>query len=138
MRGSAKGLEPEELRAWKERQRANDIDLEYRGLPQPERRATVGSLYAEQTGQCVYCGRKVSLARLREYHIEHFRPRSRYPELELDYSNLFLSCGPDSEPETRQTCGNHNDWFEEDGHVPPAPGILRGTIQIPLIGRDCR
>ena len=135
MRGSAKGLEPAELRAWKGIQRDNGIEPGYRSLPRPERRAAVNSLYAEQTGQCVYCGRKVSLDRLREYHIEHFRPRSRYPELELDYSNLFLSCGPASEDGTRETCGNRkDDWFEEDCHVPPAPESCAERFRFRLSG----
>ena len=124
MRGSAKGREPEELTAWKEtwRQRAGGIDPEYRSLPQLEKRATVNGLFAEQTGQCVYCGRRISLDRLREFHIEHFRPRSKYPELELDYPNLFLSCGPEHEHGSRPTCGNHKaDWFEENCHITPAP-----------------
>ena len=113
MRGSAKGREPEELIAWKATQRAGGIDLESQGLPQPEKRATVNGLFAEQTGQCVYCGRRISLDRLREFHIEHFRPRSKYSELELDYANLFLSCGPEHKHGPRPTCGNHKaDWFE--------------------------
>ena len=122
MRGSAKGRSPEELAAWKATQRAGDIDPEYRNLPQLEKRATVNGLFAEQTGQCVYCGRRVSLDRHGQFHIEHFRPRSRYPALQLDYANLFLSCGPEHEHGPRPTCGNHKaDWFEEDCHVPPAP-----------------
>ena len=122
MRGSAKGREPEELLAWKETQRAGGIDPEYRNRPQPEKRATMDNLAAEQTGQCVYCGRQVSLDRQRQFHIEHFRPRSRYPELELDYANLFLSCGPEREQGPRHTCGNYKaDWFEEASHIPPAP-----------------
>ena len=122
MRGSAKGREPEELLAWKETQRAGGIEPEYRSPPQFERRAMVNGLFAEQTGQCVYCGRRISLDRLREFHIEHFRPRSKYPELELDYANLFLSCGPEHEHGPRLTCGNHKaDWFEEDCHITPAP-----------------
>ena len=113
MRGSAKGREPEELIAWKATQRAGGIDLESQGLPQPEKRATVNGLFAEQTGQCVYCGRRISLDRLREFHIEHFRPRSKYSELELDYANLFLSCGPEHKHGPRPTCGNHKAaWFE--------------------------
>ena len=63
MRGSAKGREPEELLGWKEAQRVGGIDLEYRNLPPPEKRATVKVLFAEQTGQCVYCGRRISLYR---------------------------------------------------------------------------
>ena len=122
VRGSAKGREPEELRAWKEVQRENDVEPEYRSLPRPVRDAMEGSLYAEQTGQCVYCGRGISRGAHRDCHVEHFRPRSRYPALELDHANLFLSCGPEGEHGTRQTCGNHKgDWFEEGCHVPPAP-----------------
>lgn len=122
MRGSAKGREPARLRAWKEVQRDNGIDPEYRALPRAERAVTVDSLHAEQTGQCVCCGRGISLGRHDEHHGEHFRPRARYPALQLDYDNLFLSCGPASEYGPRDTCGNHKaGWFAEDCHIPPAP-----------------
>ena len=60
MRGPAKGCEPEELRVWKDLQLENGIELEYRALPRFERDSMVSSLYAEQTGQCVYCGRGIS------------------------------------------------------------------------------
>ena len=122
MRGSAKGGEPDDLCAWKKVQRAHSIEPEYRNLPRPERQVMVNALFAEQTGQCVYCGRRIALARQRYYHIEHFRPRSKYPKLDLEHTNLFLSCGPDSRSGVRQSCGNHKeDWFEEDCHIPPAP-----------------
>ena len=122
MRGSAKGQQPAELRIWKETQLANDIEPAYHDLQQPERGATERSLFAEQTGQCVYCGRKIALERNQYCHIEHFRPQKEYPALQLDYSNLFLSCGPRSEHGTRNTCGAHKDnWFDEDCHIPPAP-----------------
>ena len=62
------------------------------------------------------------MTRHRHYHIEHFRPRSECDRLQLDYANLFLSCGPDSEDGSRQTCGNRkDDWFEEACHISPAP-----------------
>ena len=77
MRGSAKGDEPPELRDWKAEQRRNGIEPEYRNLQQPERGATEKSLFAEQTGQCVYCGRGISLDRKQQYHIEHFTGRGR-------------------------------------------------------------
>ena len=122
MRGSAKGDEPPELRDWKATQCRNGIEPEYCNLQQSERGVTEKSLFAEQTGQCVYCGRGVLLNRKQHYHIEHFRPRSKYPELQLDHRNLFLSCGPDSDRGTQNTCGHHKgDWFEEDCHIPPAP-----------------
>lgn len=121
MRGSDKGPEPAELRDWKADQRAAGIEPEYGDLQQPQRGATVSSLFAEQTGQCVYCGRGISLA-LQQHHVEHFRPRRKYPWLQLDYANLFLSCGPDGEEGSRQTCGRRKGhWFEEGSHIAPAP-----------------
>ena len=104
MRGSAKGRDPEELRAWKELQLENGIEPEYRALQRPVRDAMPGSLYAEQTGQCVYCGRGISLDRLKSYQIEHFRPQSKYRYLQLEYANLFLSCRPEGDDGTGQTC----------------------------------
>ena len=122
MRGSAKGREPKELRAWKKLQLASGIKLEYQALPGNERDAMRRSLYAEQTGQCVYCGRGISLGRRESFHIEHFRPRWNYPTLQLDYANLFMSCGPDGEPGVGETCGRHKgDWFDENYHIPPVP-----------------
>ena len=79
------------------------------------------SMYAEQTGRCVYCGRGISLNQHGSFHVEHFRPR-RYRDLQLEYTNLFLSCGPESEEGVGKTCGDHKDnWFEEECHIPPAP-----------------
>ena len=123
MRGSNKGPEPAELRGWKAVQRAAGLEPVYDDLQHPEKGAVSKALFAEQTGQCVYCGRGVSLP-LRHCHIEHFRPRSKpeYAGLQLDHANLFLSCGPEGERAPRQTCGNRkDDWFDEDCHIPPAP-----------------
>ena len=136
MRGSAKGAEPPELCSWKLEQCRNGIRPEYGNLQQPERGATVRSLFAEQTGQCVYCGRQISLAVHQRYHIEHFRPQSKYHALELDYTNLFLSCGPDSEDGTQNTCGNHKgNWFQEDCHIPPAPESCADSFRFGASGR---
>ena len=135
MRGSAKGDEPPTLGDWKAAQRRNGIEPEYRNLQQPERGATEKSLVTEQTGQCVYCGRGISLNRNQHYHIEHFRPRSNYPELQLDYTNLFLSCGPSSDRGARSTCGHHKgDWFEEDCHIPPAPEACAERFRFRSLG----
>lgn len=57
------------------------------------------------------------------HHIEHFRPRASYPDLELAYGNLFLSCGPEGLSRGAQpTCGNKKgNWLDEACHVEPAP-----------------
>ena len=136
VRGSAKGREPEELRAWKQVQCENGIELEYEGLPRPERDAMVSALFTEQTGQCVYCGRGVSPGVHGDCHVEHFRPRSKYPELQLDHANLFLSCGPEGEHGVRQTCGAFKgDWFDEERHVPPAPDSCAERFRFRSSGR---
>ena len=124
MRGSAKGREPEELCAWKKLQRDAGIEPEYRALQRPVRDAMLRGLFVEQTGQCVYCGRGISLNRLDSYHVEHFRPQKReeYRALELEYTNLFLSCGPEAEHGPRETCGRKKGhWFDERCHIEPTP-----------------
>ncbi len=123
MRGSVKGDEPVALRSWKEDQQTNGILPCYQNLAGNAKQATRQALFKEQTGQCVYCGRGINLEDHGKFHIEHFRPRSLYPDSEVTYSNLFLSCGPQGQQGgSQQTCGNKkSDWFEEDCHVEPAP-----------------
>ena len=125
MRGSDKGPEPAELRGWKAAQRAAGVEPVYGDFQHPQKGAVATRLFVEQTGQCVYCGRGISLPlQLRQCHIEHFRPRSKpeYAGLQLDYANLFLSCGPEGEGGPRQTCGNRKDgWFDEGCDIAPAP-----------------
>ena len=122
MRGATKGHEPPELSDWKELQRGAGIEPRFVDLQRPERGATERRLFAEQTGQCVYCGRRISLDEKQRYHIEHFRPQSKYPNRQLDYANLFLSCGPRAEQGYRFTCGNYKaDWFDEHCHISPVP-----------------
>lgn len=44
-------------------------------------------------GQCIYCA--ISEARfggIRNFHIEHFRPKAKFSELENDINNLYLAC----------------------------------------------
>lgn len=125
MRGSRKGVEPDELLAWKACQQAACIEPRYADLRGAEKRATRHALFIEQTGQCVYCGRGIDLEPGGDkHHIEHFRPQGgNYRHLELAHRNLFLSCGPKREDGGIQsTCGNEKkSWFDEVCHVEPSP-----------------
>ena len=123
MRGSDKGDEPEALRAWKARQQAACIEPRYGDLSRHAQQAMKQSIFVEQTGQCVYCGRAIALDERNRHHIEHFRPRACYQELELAYDNLFLSCGPQQpQGNPQETCGNEkSNWFDESCHVAPTP-----------------
>jgi uncharacterized protein (TIGR02646 family) len=41
-------------------------------------------------GKCAYCESKI--AQVSYAHIEHYRPKSKYPQLAFDWDNLLLSC----------------------------------------------
>ncbi|MGL4415173.1 retron system putative HNH endonuclease [Roseinatronobacter monicus] len=86
------------------------------------RRSVVQSLFEAQRGICVYCGRKLDMSSPgKTYHVEHFRPQTRFLQLATDYSNLFISCGQnDQDGNQSQTCGTHkSELFEEELHVVP-------------------
>lgn len=45
-------------------------------------------------GQCVYCAiHEGRFGGIRNFHIEHFRPKMRFPALENAIANLYLACG---------------------------------------------
>lgn len=59
---------------------------------------------------------------LLDSHIEHFKPRNKYPDLQLDYANLIASCQGESEepPPIPTHCGHKKGaWYEESLMVSP-------------------
>ena len=42
-------------------------------------------------GKCGYCESRIE--HVSDPHIEHYRPKSRFPELTFDWNNLLLACG---------------------------------------------
>ncbi|MCK4660466.1 MAG: TIGR02646 family protein [Phycisphaerae bacterium] len=42
-------------------------------------------------GKCAYCESRIT--HLDYGHIEHYRPKSRFPKLTFEWSNLLLACG---------------------------------------------
>lgn len=51
--------------------------------------ALLQSMKAEQDNRCCYCERTLQN---RQAHVEHFAPKSIYPQLTFDYQNLMASC----------------------------------------------
>jgi hypothetical protein len=52
-----------------------------------------GHLRREADFQCVYCCiHESSFGGLRNYHVEHYKPKSVFNALENDYNNLFYAC----------------------------------------------
>jgi len=58
----------------------------------------------EQDGMCAYCEQVITLEKS---HIDHFRTRHCFPELTLEYANLWVSCGSDKH--AKQHCAHHKD-----------------------------
>jgi uncharacterized protein (TIGR02646 family) len=51
-------------------------------------------LSEEADKQCVYCCiHENQFGGIRNFHVEHFKPQSIFPELRNEYSNLFFACG---------------------------------------------
>ena len=71
----------------------------------------------EQGFICCYCEGRIIVDKS---HVEHFRPRNRYPLLQLDYSNLLCSCLWEQSPGTPDHCGHRKgSWFDEDALISP-------------------
>lgn len=49
------------------------------------------ALKAMLHGKCAYCESKIE--HISDAHIEHYKPKSRFPELAFDWDNLLLACG---------------------------------------------
>lgn len=75
-------------------------------------------LAAEGFNQCVYCAiHENSMGGIRNFHVEHYRPKSKFADKENDYCNLFYSC---------PICNTFksNDWPNEpvaDNSLPSYP-----------------
>lgn len=140
MKGSRKSNAPTQFLEWLADE-SEDWKPKYRDLAGDLKNAVRERLYAEQRGLCVYCGRRLDLKSPgKSYHIEHFRPRETYPALQLDHTNLYLSCGQeDANGNPAPTCGNvKGNWFDETNHVFPEYDVctrrfrfsLNGTIDV--------
>ena len=122
MRGSEKGVAPESFSEWFKLEK-KVLEPSYRSFQNPQKAELVDTLFREQAGCCVYCGRAL---KREEYgktsHVDHFRPQAedKYPHLQLCHDNLFVSCGPDTDIGPSQTCGHvKGDWFDESNHIDP-------------------
>ncbi len=136
MKGSRKEAAPVEFANWLDGEN-DDWRPAYGNIDKNVRKALVCELFREQRGLCVYCGGRLDLSCPgHTFHIEHFRPRATYPELQVEYSNLFLSCGQrDANGAPSQTCGNvKDDWFDENRHVEPVYAACTSRFLFRLSG----
>ena len=118
MKRISKGPEPRAFSDWKK----NDKMMQ-RGRPNWNRvEKTVRdnvhkSLAREQGFICCYCEAGISVD---DSHVEHFRPRSEFPHLQLCYDNLHCSCQRKTVKGVPSHCGHRKaSWFDEDLLVSP-------------------
>lgn len=52
------------------------------------------ALRQEFVEQCVYCRLPDGLTTVDSFGVDHYRPKSKFPSLANDYSNLFYCCNP--------------------------------------------
>ncbi|MBD2326334.1 retron system putative HNH endonuclease [Alkalinema sp. FACHB-956] len=126
MRFIQKQSEPAEFSQWK--QKANDDwQPTWENFQKPEKAIVHQALIAEQGHICCYCGQRITPT---NSHIEHFQPRTLYPDLHLRYTNLLASCPGYPEAETPQPkqihrplqefCGQQKGaWYDPHRTVSP-------------------
>lgn len=116
MRRIIKGAEPDIFGDWKSLANENWTPT-FNNLQNPEKAVLQDALIREQGGLCCYCGRAINCS---DSHIEHFRPQEHFPELALDFSNLFASCIRQQKPDNPIHCGHcKGKWFDEALAISP-------------------
>jgi uncharacterized protein (TIGR02646 family) len=94
-----KDPEPECLIEWKRENK--HLSPTFRDdFQNPQKKDTHCALIREQGYTCCYCQCRIER---RSSHIEHFKPISMFPGLQLDYQNLHASC----------ECGGHHPGQSE-------------------------
>ena len=61
-------------------------------------------------GKCMMCGRSTKVNGI-VIHVDHIKPRSKYPELSLDFNNLQLLCEDDNMGKSNKY---DTDWRPEE------------------------
>lgn len=108
MKRIRKAPEPADFSAWKAKLKG------LRGwsrLRPPLKQKVHEALLNEQGFICCYCEASVTKD---DSHIEHFRPRTTFRKLQLDYDNLHCSCQREPLAGEPHHCGYaKQDWFDE-------------------------
>ena len=116
MKCIVKSVEPEIFSEWKA-QDGMAHRPSWNRVPRAIRDEVHESLMREQGYICCYCEASVVT---NDSHVEHFRPKERFLELQLDYSNLHCSCQRELSPGEPRHCGHRKgSWFDEDRLVSP-------------------
>ncbi len=121
MRKIDKGKPPEWFEAWKqafEDQHGRSADYKS-DFPQSEKRRLREQILKEQGYICCYCMCRIKIG---SSHLEHFWPKDKFPDLDMDYSNMLASCEGDTDGADH--CGHRkNNWYDSRMVIPTQAGI---------------
>ena len=113
-----KNPEPQLFASWKAVHPNATYKNDLSNLSDPDavaaKHALKNSLLAEQKYICCYCECRIADA---TSHIEHFRPKdqNQFPQLQLDYNNLFASCTKRPTGSSDEHCGHKKgSYFSPD------------------------
>ncbi|MEQ8822079.1 MAG: retron system putative HNH endonuclease [Sumerlaeia bacterium] len=103
------------------------VEWESRAFKTKVKRSLRHKLVEEQGFICCYCNGRITEA---TSHVEHLKPRSLFPELDLSYWNLLASCGGSRSEQGLKNAPIHcgpakGNWYDEEQFVSP-------------LMRDCR
>ena len=76
------------------------------------RRQLRSQLIEEQGHICCYCMKRILL---NNSHIEHFWPKMHFPQIDLEYNNMFASCNGEGVNLFDEHCAHKKeDWWNKD------------------------
>ena len=135
MKHIKKSQEPEKFTNWKALENDDWKPNWDENFQTPEKPVVHDALLKEQGYICCYCGMRIT----RETsHIEHLKPRSTYPNLALEYTNLIASCQGESEepPTVPVHCGHKKKyWYDENLMVSPLKINCAEFFKYPASGK---
>jgi len=68
--------------------------------------------------------------KLNDSHLEHFRPKKCYPNLQLEYDNLLCSCQLELQKTEPRHCGNaKGSWFDENLTISPLDSMCESRFE---------
>ena len=117
--------EPFEYLNWKNNDRMAHRRNRNR-VPADIKRIVHQRLMQEQGFICCYCEASVTVE---NSHVEHFRPRNRFPEIQLEYENLHCSCQREQRRGEPRHCGHKKGgWFCEQLLMSPLDPVCEETF----------
>lgn len=112
--------EPTSFTDWKKR----NPNAKFKDLIGKEKKDIRNSLLKEQHSLCCYCECRISNNYADEsesFHIEHFKPKDKdkFPQLQLEYSNLHASCIKNKSNDSDIHCGHRKGNEYSDSLISP-------------------